>query len=524
MKIRSVPAKDTQPKSDLVAALAFTGAPVPDLGKGLKKAVEKAKKTGDLSQDFRKTSLFHPESRGSGPKRLLFVGAGKRAEITADRLRRLAAVAQQQAESVGVARFMLSIHEKDLGDVGPFLAGQAVGEGLVLGAYRYEPPRKEEPKARKGQNADVMFRGEASAEFQAGLALGGKLAEAVNFSRDLGNKAGNLLTPTDMANAAKELAGTSLKVKILEEKDMERLGMMSLLGVSRGSKQPAKLILMDYAPKGAVKTVCVVGKGLTFDSGGISIKPSARMDEMRYDMCGGGAVLGLFHAIAAGALQGLDEPVRVVGVVPSSENMPDADAQKPGDVVRAMDGTTIEVLNTDAEGRLILADALLYAIKTYEPDYCVDLATLTGAVIVALGHEVAGVMGNDDKLLDQLYEAGREADDPVWELPLWDVHREQVKSKFADIANINAPGHGNGSINGGAFLSHFVGETSWAHIDIAGTAWGQRSKDYYRSGASGTGVRLLTSWLRAMGSPEDEVDEYEDEEYEYIDGDEGDRE
>lgn len=517
MKIRCTAPKDTVPKTELVASFAFSGSRAPDLGKGLKPAVDKAKKTGDLSQSFRKVSLFHPDLK-AGPKRLLFVGGGKRSDVDAERLRRMAAVVQQQAEDTGVGRFQLVVHAEDHKGIDAFRVGRAIAEGLMLGSYRYEPPRKESPKPRKATNADLVYRGGESgdrAAFEAGVALGTKLGEAVNFTRDVENKAGNLMTPTDMANHAKDFHGSKVKVKVLEEKDMQRLGMNALLGVSRGSVQPAKLILMDYAPKGATRTICCVGKGLTFDSGGISIKPSSRMDEMRYDMCGGGAVLGLFHAVSNGLLDDLEEPVRVVGVIPSSENMPDADAQKPGDIVRAMNGTTIEVLNTDAEGRLILADALSYAVKTYEPDYCVDLATLTGAVIVALGHEVAAVMGNDDALIDELIAAGRDADDQVWELPLWDVHREQCKSKFADIANINGAGHGNGSINGGAFLSYFVGDTSWAHIDIAGTAWGQKPKDHYRTGASGAGVRLLASWVRSLGTPGGD-DDYEYE-YEYED-------
>jgi leucyl aminopeptidase len=274
--------------------------------------------------------------------------------------------------------------------------------------------------------------------------------------------------------------------------------MGALLGVARGSVEPPKLIVLDHHPAGAKRTVCVVGKGLTFDSGGISIKPSAKMDEMRYDMCGAGAVLGLFHAIHKGALAGGKDKVRIVGLIAAAENMPDAAAQKPGDVVRAMDGTTIEVLNTDAEGRLVLADALAYAVKTWQPDRMVDLATLTGAVIVALGHEAAGIMGNDDAHVAELIAAGKAADEPLWQLPLWDAHKEQVKSKFADLANINGPQHGNGTIAGAAFLSFFVGDTKWAHIDIAGSAWGGRAKDYYKSGASGTAVRTLLHWCRGL--------------------------
>jgi leucyl aminopeptidase len=216
---------------------------------------------------------------------------------------------------------------------------------------------------------------------------------------------------------------------------------------------------------------------------------------MRYDMCGAGAVLGLFHALKHGALKGSKQSRRIIGLIAATENMVGPEAQKPCDIVRAMDGHTIEVLNTDAEGRLVLCDAIAYAKKFYKPSKMVDLATLTGAVVVALGHEVAGVLGNDQKLTDELIAAGKAADEPLWQLPLWEVHKDQMKSKFADLANING-GQGGGTIAGAAFLSFFAGDTPWAHLDIAGTAWGGIAKDYYRSGASGTAVRTLLAFVR----------------------------
>ena len=219
---------------------------------------------------------------------------------------------------------------------------------------------------------------------------------------------------------------------------------------------------------------------------------------MGYDMCGAGAVMGLFHGLKNGALGSHKPKKNVIGIIAAAENMPDADAQRPGDVVTAMDGHTIEVLNTDAEGRLVLADAICYAKKYYEPEKMVDLATLTGAVVVALGHEMAGIMGTDQPLIDALIAAGKEADEPLWQLPLWDVHKEQMKSKFADLANINAPSHGNGSTAGGAFLSYFAGDTPWAHLYIAGAGYGGRQKDYYKGGAAGTAVRTLLHWVRSL--------------------------
>jgi leucyl aminopeptidase len=279
---------------------------------------------------------------------------------------------------------------------------------------------------------------------------------------------------------------------------MQRLGMGALLGVARGSTEPPKLVVLEYRVPGASRNVCVVGKGLTFDTGGISIKPASKMDEMRYDMCGAGAVLGFFHALKHGGLGAHRPRHNLIGIVAAAENMPGPDAQKPGDVVRAMDGRTIEVLNTDAEGRLVLADAICYAKKFHSPAAIVDLATLTGAVVTALGHEMAGIMGNDQHLIDALIAAGKRADEPLWQLPLWDCHKEQMKSKFADLANINGPQHGNGSTAGGAFLSYFAGDTEWAHLDIAGSAYGGVAKDYYKNGAAGTAVRTLLHWARTL--------------------------
>ncbi len=493
MKIRSSNFPGKPLRGELLTALAYEGS-LPDLGKDLATVVKRAKASGDLAYGRRKTSHFYPDN--GGLKRVGFVGMGKQGKMDLEGLRRTGAVAQAQAEKLGVERFYLLVDERDHRRIPARQAAVALTEGLALGAYRYEPPRKEEPDTRMGQELEILYRGKNAREFHAGVKHGLITSAATIFARDIENMPGNLATPSYLAKEARGFSGGDLKVRILEEKDMEKLKMGALLGVSRGSVQPAKLILMDYNPRGAKGTICVVGKGLTFDSGGISIKPSAKMDEMRYDMCGGGAVLGLFHAISNGGMQGVKGKTRVIGVVPSSENMPDADAQKPGDVVTACDGTTIEVLNTDAEGRLILADALAYAVKTYRPDKIVDLATLTGAVVVALGHEMAGVMGNDDDLIAELIAAGDATDEPVWELPLWEVHRKQIQSKFADIANINSGAHGNGSISGGAFLSYFVGDTPWAHMDIAGAAWGASSKNYHRSGAVGVSVRMLLQWLR----------------------------
>ncbi len=496
MNLRLASSARLTARAELVFGLAFDQAR-PKLARELDAAIRAFQATGDLATAPRKVSLYYP-SRGPA-KRLAFVGMGKRDEVETERLRRAAAQAQERAEDLGVREFWLWVEAADHGKVAAADAGRAIAEGLVLGAYRYEPPRKERRKARHGQRAVVVYGGAERRAFAAGFELGTGCAEATALARELGNLPANECTPSYLAKEARKLAGRGVSVRVLERAHMARLKMGALLGVARGSVEPPKLIVLDHRPAGAKRTVCIAGKGLTFDSGGISIKPSAKMDEMRYDMCGAAAVLGLFAAIRRGALRGTGDRTRVVGLIGSCENMPDASAQKPGDVVRACNGTTIEVLNTDAEGRLVLADVLGYAVKTFKPSRIVDLATLTGAVIVALGHEATGVMGTDDKLIGELIDAGKVADEPLWQLPLWEMHKEQLKSKFADLANINGQNHGGGSIAGGAFLAHFVGDTPWAHLDIAGTAWGGKSRDYYRAGAAGVGVRTLVHWLRARG-------------------------
>lgn len=497
MKIRHVTAAAAS-RGDAVYVLAPDGRV--DAGDALKKPLQAAKATGDLKTSFRAARVFHPP-KGSSMKRLGVVGVGKASELTCERLRRVAAVAQGSAAERESASFSLLVPAAAIKKAKPFAAGQAIAEGLVLGAYQYQPPRKEKPKKAHALQATVAAVGlgtKDDAEFARGLNIGMKSAQGTVFARDLENQPANILTPTTMARAAKKLAGGRLSVKVLDEKAMEKLKMGALLGVSRGSVEPAKLIVYEYKTPGAKGNVCILGKGLTFDAGGISIKPSARMDEMRYDMCGAGAVMGLFHALKNGAL-GTHKPKKnIIGIIAAAENMPDADAQRPGDVVTAMDGHTIEVLNTDAEGRLVLADAICYAKKYYKPEKMCDLATLTGAVVVALGHEMSGIMGTDQKLIDELIDAGDAADEPLWQLPLWQCHKDQVKSKFADLANINSPAHGNGSTAGGAFLSYFAGDTPWAHLDIAGAAYGALPKDYYKSGATGTAVRTLLEWIRTM--------------------------
>ena len=318
------------------------------------------------------------------------------------------------------------------------------------------------------------------------ISTANSIANGIDEAKTLSNLPGNICTPTYLADTAKKLGKThaSLKVTILDEAKMEKLGMGSLLSVSRGSRQPAKLITMEHkgGPK-SQKPIVIVGKGLTFDAGGISIKPSSGMDEMKYDMCGGASVFGVMKMCAE-----LNLPINVVGVVPSSENLPDGDANKPGDIVTSMKGLTIEILNTDAEGRLILCDALTY-VEKFKPDVVIDIATLTGACVVALGKHATGLLGNNEDLANELLIAGINADDKAWQLPLWDEYRPQLKSNFADLANIGGPAAG--TITAACFLSRFTEDYKWAHLDIAGTAW----KSGAEKGATGRPVHMLSQFI-----------------------------
>jgi leucyl aminopeptidase len=378
--------------------------------------------------------------------------------------------------------------------------GSAAAEGAAMGSYRFQE-HKSKPKPQKLQSVALCGPGRA---FAAGVEHGRALAEANAFARDLQNQPANLATPSVLAAAAQKLASseTHITCKVLDVKTLERLKMGALLGVARGSSEPPCLIHLTYKPRGrGAKSrgkVALVGKGLTFDSGGISLKPGAKMWDMKYDMSGGAAVLGVFHALAELERLGMPVAHEVHGIVPASENMPDASAIKPGDLVRAMNGTTIEVLNTDAEGRLILCDAINYARTKVEPDVIVDLATLTGAIVVALGHEYSGLFTNDDGLRDELRAAGDAAGEKLWPMPLADFHQDWMKGEVADLKNITLGDPGAGATAGAAFLAHFVGETTWAHLDIAGPAWGGMNRDYVGGPmGSGVGVRALVRWLES---------------------------
>ncbi len=358
--------------------------------------------------------------------------------------------------------------------------------------YSFDELRKEKTPAPRTERLtfDVGSRAELPAA-ETGLTEGLGIARGMKLAKDLGNRPGNICTPTHFAEQARALAKAykGLSCKVLEEADMEALGMGALLSVSRGSRQPAKLIALQY--KGGKKgeaPIALVGKGLTFDAGGISLKPAQKMEEMKFDMCGGAAVMGAMKAAAEMAL-----PLNLVGVVVSSENLPDGNANKPGDVVTSMAGITIEVVNTDAEGRLILCDALTWTQQEYAPELVIDMATLTGACVVALGEHASGLFANRQPLAKALLAAGDESGDRAWQMPLWEDYQQQLKSPVADMQNIGGPG--GGAITAASFLHRFTRKIAWAHLDIAGTAWSSAKL------STGRPVPLLCHYLldRARG-------------------------
>ncbi|TJZ79029.1 leucyl aminopeptidase [Chitiniphilus eburneus] len=362
----------------------------------------------------------------------------------------------------------------------------ALAQAVVVEQYRFDDFKSNpDPRPALTHVNFAVARKSDVALAEAGLARGEAVGHGMNLTRQLGNLPANVCTPTYLAEEALRLGKQQgLKVQVLDQPELEKLGMGSFLAVAKGSVEPPKLIVLEYrnGKKGA-KPVVLVGKGITFDSGGISLKPGEGMDEMKYDMCGAATVLGTMQAAAQLAL-----PINLVGVIATCENMPAGNANKPGDIIKSMAGLSIEVLNTDAEGRLILCDALTYAAR-FEPETVIDIATLTGACIIALGHVATGLYANDETLADELLQAADHTGDKAWRLPLWDDYQEQLKSNFADLANIG--GRPAGSVTAACFLARFTKDYRWAHLDIAGTAW----KSGAAKGATGRPVPLLVEFL-----------------------------
>jgi leucyl aminopeptidase len=445
---------------------------------------------GDLRGTLGEAVLFFPAAGAVPAERVLLVGMGKAADLTAERLRRAAGSAAKQAAKSRASSLAFPLPASVVADR---VAARCVAEGLVLGAYEFREMKSaddEKPAPVSLDEAAILLpEGADAGEAAEGARVGEIVARAENLARTLGNLPGNVATPAYLAQTAERIAGErGLRVTILGPEEMRAEGMGALLAVAQGSEQEPRLIVLEH--RGGAegdKPLVIVGKGLTFDAGGISIKPAQGMEDMKFDMCGGAATLAAMQAIAE-----LDVPLNVVGIVPSSENLLGGGAMKPGDILRAHGGKTIEVVNTDAEGRLILADAISYA-KRFEPAAMLDAATLTGACVVALGHAATGVMGNDQALIDEVLAAGEATGERCWQLPMFDDYREQIKSDYADIKN--SGGREAGAITAGWFLREFVGDWPWAHLDVAGTAYGDGKVSYLTKGGTGVPTRIFVEWV-----------------------------
>jgi leucyl aminopeptidase len=477
-------------KTECVIVGAFESKKLNAAGQSLDKvskgAISAAVSSGDLSCKLGSTLMLHNVS-GVAAKRVLVVGLGDEAKFSGATMEsgyvKAANAAFKALKSTAVTDVTLAISAGSAKEIA-FKVQQGV-VAAIAAAYRYTATKKADTK-NVGKSLQLHIGGKVDEKaVKSAIKAGEAIAEGVNLTRNLGDLPPNIATPTHLATTAKDLAKRyKFKCTILEKKDMEKLGMNTLLSVSKASYQPPKFIVLEHngGKKGAAPIV-LVGKGITFDTGGISLKPAPEMDEMKYDMCGAGSMLGVMKTVGM-----LNLPLNVVMLVPTCENMPGGNATRPGDIVKSMSGQTVEILNTDAEGRLILCDALTYA-ERFKPACVVDAATLTGAMVIALGHVTTGVFANDDALGAELVAAGVSAHDRAWLLPMGEEYDEALKSNFADIPNI--AGRAGGSITAACFLGRFAGKFKWAHLDIAGTAW----KSGADKGATGRPVPLLANFL-----------------------------
>ncbi len=477
-------------KSDCIVIPLFEGATlspaaqfVNDTENGI---IQKLIDSKDFNAGVGNTMLLP----GSGQQhaRMLLIGLGKAEEFTAANFKKAIQAATESAKRTTIKKLILSLEDLSLPNKSSSwlirFAIESIGDTL----YTFDEFKSK--KADKLALKEFSFycgKEANAAELKQAVIEGTAISTGVAHAKDLGNLPGNVCTPSYLAKTAKSLAKNcpALSATVLDEKEMAALGMHSLLSVSAGSAEPARLIILEYkGGKASEKPHVLVGKGITFDSGGISLKPGEAMDEMKYDMCGAASVLGTMTAITE-----LQPKLNITAVIAAAENMPDGKATKPGDIVKTMSGQTVEILNTDAEGRLVLCDALTYAEQKLKPASIVDIATLTGACIIALGHHATGLLANNDELAEELLTAGISAEDKAWRLPLWDEYQPQLDSNFADMQNIG--GRPAGTITAACFLSRFSKKMMWAHLDIAGTAWvSGKSK-----GATGRPVPLLTQYL-----------------------------
>ena len=428
------------------------------------------------------------------PARVVVAGLGKASDFDAEAVRSVSGETARRLRSIGVSRFSTIAHGAGIGGMDATESAQAIVEGTVLGLYEFNRFKSSKNDDRSGDMVEIVeFDGSKLAELRLGVERGFVMSDAVRACRNMVNEPGNRMTPSRMAERALKAAHDSgIEIEVMDTPDLEALGMGAFLGVAQGSKEPPKLIVMKYEgdPENADNNLAIVGKGITFDSGGISIKPSANMGDMKGDMAGGAAVISAMKVIGQ-----VRPKINVMGIVAATENMPGGGAQRPGDIVTTMSGKTIEIDNTDAEGRLVLADAVYYA-HSQGIRRIVDIATLTGAMSIALGHICSGLFGNDQDFIDQVKASGDMAGERLWQLPTYDEYKEQYRSDVADIRNTG--GRPAGSITGALIIGEFVGDAAWTHIDIAGTSFSSKTSGYVVKGGTGVMVRTMVKLAEVL--------------------------
>ena len=486
-------------RTDILAVGLFSDAKELDklnkeLNKKLDGAIDRLRKLGDFKAKEGTNSIVYGNSE-TGAKRILLVGLGEKKKATLDTVRNAAANAAKTSVELKAKTISLALHNAFGGKLELSAMGQACGEGAYFGSYKYDEFVTENENGRLGSLKVVLVDPDSKKiqKLKKGLSTGNAIGKAQSYARTLANRPANVVTPVKIAAAAKELArgSKSLSCTVFDEKQMAANRMGGVLAVGSGSQNKPRFIILKYTPPGKtagkLPTIALVGKAITFDSGGISIKPSANMDEMKLDKSGGIAVLGAMKALAE-----LAPPVNVFGIVPSAENMPSGSSYRPGDIIKTFSGKTVEVQNTDAEGRMILCDGISYAVKQ-KCDIIIDIATLTGACVVALGKYMAALMGSDDGVIKDLQKAAAASGEKVWPMPSSEEYAKEMKSKIADLKNIGS--RWGGACTAAAFLRQFAGDTKWAHLDIAGVWSFEKATEFTSEGASAFGVRLLTTYV-----------------------------
>ena len=497
MKIKVVAADIAKAKADAIIVPFFEGMERPDgdiaaIDKALDGAISQLISQGEIKGKLNEITIIHSLGKLSAT-RVVIVGLGKQQDLSQDKVRGAIAEACRLLRQRGISSIATIAQGAGIAGITPGGAAQSITEGALLGVYSFRKHITKEAEYSEIKQLLIVSSGESDLPtLEQGCNKGKVMAEATNLARDMVNEPANHMTPNQMAEAAEKLAeACGLEVNVLEREQMQELGMGALLGVAQGSRQPPKFIILHYRGGDSSKIdVALVGKGITFDSGGISIKPSGKMDEMKGDMSGGAAVIA-----AMGAIAQLKPKINVMAVVPATENLPDGNAMKPGDVLTAMDGKTIEIISTDAEGRLALADALGY-VRKFNAKSIIDVATLTGACVIALGKVCTGAFGNNQELMDRVITAGAEAGELIWQMPMYDQYKEQNKSDVADIKNVG--GRDAGAITAAQFLSEFAGDTPWVHLDIAGTFMTDKEKNYLIKGATGVPTRTLVNLVLSL--------------------------